>query len=201
MTATEEDRRIGRPRSAAADEAIIEAAVDEFVEYGYRGISFEGVAARAGVGKTTVYRRYASRLELVMAACDRICEQKGPTPDTGALRTDLLELARGYRRMMTSTTAGKAIPAMMASKVHEPELAEAHEAWLRERRVAAREMIQRAIERGELPKDADAEVCLDQITGPIFYRIFVTNDPIGDKYIERLVDRAMRGEATPAGDR
>ena len=97
------ERRLGRPRSAEADEAILDAAVDAFIEGGWEGLTFEGVAARAGVGKTTIYRRYASRLDLVIAAAERLAEEKGEAPDTGTLRGDLIALAEAHLWMLTET--------------------------------------------------------------------------------------------------
>ena len=91
----------GRPRSTEADEAILEAAIDAFVEQGWNGLTIEGVAARAGVGKATIYRRYQSRMDLLFAAVRKLAQERDPVPDTGTLRGDLLALvASEYRERL-----------------------------------------------------------------------------------------------------
>lgn len=189
---------IGRPRSAEADKAILEAATGLYTELGYDGLTVEGVAARAGVGKTTVYRRYPSKLDLVMAAAEHLSAIKGPTPDTGSLRGDLLELARGYRRLLTSD-AGRAIPVTIAAATRNPELAAAHRRFIHRRRKESMAVIARGVERGELPADTDVEMCVDLVTGPLFYRTFVSLDTVGDRYVASLVDAVLRAAGATRG--
>src|SRR5215510_15442266 len=105
-------RKPGRPRSAEADEAILDAAIDAFVELGWNGLTIEGVATRAGVGKATIYRRYESRMDLLFAAARKLAQERDAVPDTGALRTDLLALVESFVAMMGSTRHGQAIPEM-----------------------------------------------------------------------------------------
>jgi AcrR family transcriptional regulator len=188
-----EARRLGRPRSAACDAAILDAAIELFVEIGYEGFTMEAAAARAGVGKATLYRRYGTKLELVMAAAQRLGEQKGPIPDTGAVREDLLGLARGYRRMLTATDAGRAFPAMLAAKARHPELERAHTRFVSERRRASFVVVTRATERGELPAGTDPGLLVDLLHAPLFYRVFVSGEPVTDRYLLQLVDSVLAG--------
>ncbi len=181
----------GRPRSTEADEGILAAAMELFCEQGYDALSVEGVACRAGVGKSTIYRRYPSKLDLVMAAIDRAKEGMIPTPDTGSLRDDLQAFAAGYTAMLHSPTVGRAIPMMLAAKVRSPELAAAHEAFVSGRRSAIYSVIERGIDRGELPADSDPTVIADMLTGALFSRVFVTGQPVDDVYVKSLVDRLL----------
>lgn len=185
------ERRIGRPRSATADQAILDAAIELFIELGYDGLTMEGVAARAGVGKTTVYRRYPGKVDLVMAAAERLSRQKGPTPDTGTLRGDLLALARGFRRMLT-TDAGRAIPATLAANARNPELALAHRSFIAQRRADSAAVVTRAIARGELGSEVDVDLLLDLLTAPLFLRAFITGQSLDDAYLGALVDGVIR---------
>ena len=185
------ERRIGRPRSAAVDQAILDAAVELFIELGYDGLTMEGVAVRAGVGKTTVYRRYPGKVELVMAAAERLSRQKGPTPDTGTLRGDLLALARGFRRMLM-TDAGKAIPATLAANARNPELALAHRNFIAQRRADSAGVISRAVARGELAAEVDVDLVLDLLTAPLFLRAFITGQSLDDAYLASLVAAVLR---------
>jgi AcrR family transcriptional regulator len=191
-------RKRGRPRSAEADEAILEAAIDAFVELGWNGLTIEGVAARAGVGKATIYRRYESRMDLLFAAARRLAQERDVVPDTGALRTDLLALVQSFVRMMGSTRHGQAIPEMVAATAKHPELNEPYREFLSDRRNAWRAAIGRGIDRGELPAGVDRELLVDQLVGPLFYRALVSHEPIDDAYVDRLVDTVLRAVAADA---
>jgi AcrR family transcriptional regulator len=183
--------RAGRPRSTEADDAILDAALDQFCEFGYDGLSVERVAARAGVAKTTIYRRYPTKLDLVMAAIDRAKEDLIEPEGSGCLRDDLLAIARSYLAMLESPTIGRAIPMMLASKARSDELAEAHAEFVRARRRSTHELIRRGIERGELPVGTDPTIIADALTGAIFTRIIVTGQSIDDTYLVALVDRLL----------
>ncbi len=185
-------RRRGRPRSVEADEAILEAAIDAFVEHGWNGLTIEGVAARAGVGKATIYRRYESRMDLLFAAARRLAEERDPVPDTGTLRGDLLALVAGFAAMMSGTRHGQAIPEMVAATAKNPELNPPYREFLSDRRNAWRTVIGRGIERGELPGHVDQELLVDLLVGPLFYRALVSHVPIDAEYRERLLDAALR---------
>jgi AcrR family transcriptional regulator len=186
-------RRIGRPRSTECDRAILDAAIEVFVEQGYDALTMEGVATRAAVGKATVYRRYPTKLDRVMAAAEQLGERKGPIPDTGAVRGDLLALGRNYRRFLTGTDTGRAIPAMVAAKARCAELADAHSRYVAQRHAASTVVIERAIARGELPRTVDAGLVVEMVFAPLFHRVLVSGLPVPDAYLERLVDTVLAG--------
>ena len=192
-TVVEEARRPGRPRSVEVDASILEAATELFTEVGYDGLCVEGVAARAGVSKATIYRRYPGKVELVIAAAEALGRSvKGPTPDTGSVRGDLRALGRSYRRLLEHSAVGRAIPAMIVARHRDPELADAHRAFCTDRRVEAAAVVHRGIARGELRSDADVELVVDLVAGPLFYRILVNGDPPDDTYVDRQVDAVLR---------
>ena len=186
------DARRGRPRSSEADAAILDAAAELFCDFGYDALSVEGVAAKAGVGKSTIYRRYPTKLDLVMAASVHMGAGKAPTPETGVLRADLLAIVRAYARMLKESSVGRAIPMMIAAKAQNPELAAAHDAFVASRRGVSIGVIQRAIDRGDLPAGTDPDLVSDLLTGPIFLRAFVSGQPMTDRYLESLVDAILR---------
>lgn len=191
----EDERRPGRPRSTEADEAILAAATDAFIELGWDGLTIEGVAARAGVGKTTIYRRYPCRLDLLLAATRRLAQEKDQAPDTGSLRGDLVALVESYLRMLTGSRSGRAIPVMVAATARSPELATAYTEFIAERRAASAVAIERAIRRGELPIDVDVALLLDLLAAPVFYRAFVSREPADDAFVTNLVDTLLRAFA------
>lgn len=151
-------RSLGRPRSARAHQAILDATIDLFVEQGYQGMSIEGVAARAGVGKTTIYRRWTSKGDLILDAIEELLFDVHPR-DTGSLRDDLADLLVQLQTVLTSSRFGEVFPRMV------PEIAAGSplgRAWLEQviepRFAILRSMLRRGVDRGELPKDVDLEV-------------------------------------------
>lgn len=181
----------GRPRSTVADAAILEAATELFCDLGYEGLSIEGVAAKAGVAKTTIYRRYPTKLDLVMAVNGCLSTGMVAQPDTGTLRDDLVAIASGFHTMLSQTNAGRAIPKILAAKLANPELARAHEAFVAGRRDITVGVIRRGIERGELPAETDPMLIADLITGALFLRVFVTGQPVTRRYLDALVDQIL----------
>ena len=185
--------RPGRPRSAEADDAILDAALDQFCEFGYDGLSVERVAAGAGVAKTTIYRRYPTKLDLVMAALERAKEGARAPEGSGSLREDLLDMARSYHAMLESRTIGRAIPMMLASKARSDELAGAHAEFVRARRAPGHELIRQGIARGELPARRGSGDDRRHALRRDLHRVFVTGQPTGEDYLVALVDRILAG--------
>jgi AcrR family transcriptional regulator len=185
-------RRPGRPRSARADAAILEAAIDAFVDRGWDALTIEGVAARAGVSKSTIYRRYPCRVDLLLAAARRLAQERDAVPDTGTLRTDLVEMVSSFVRMVTTTRTGQAIPMMVAATAKHPELAAPYREFLAERRAAWRVVVDRGIVRRELRPGVDVELVIDLLVGPLFYRTCVSHQPIDAGWVTALVDSVLR---------
>lgn len=184
------ERRPGRPRSIACDEAILRAALDEYAERGYEGMSVDAVAARAGVGKATIYRRYQSKTELVVAAASAAAHEDW-TPATGAdLRADLRAVLEKVRSVF-GTTAGRAARMVLADSLSHPDLADAFHALVAQRRAPTRRIIERAIERGEVSPRVDAGVIADMLGGPVFYRMLISGDPVDDAYLDAIVDTVL----------
>ncbi len=190
-------RAPGRPRSSTADAKIIEAAVDSLEADGFDGLTVDGVAARAGVSKATIYRRYPSKIDLVLAAAQQ-CIGDIPIPlDTGSLRGDLEAMAQKLVALVATTPAGRIMPMLVAEISRNPELREAFRNYIGCRRGISMEIAQRAIARGELRADTDVEVMVDVLAGPIFYRSLVSGGPLDDHFVRHLVDAVTRAYAAP----
>jgi AcrR family transcriptional regulator len=185
------ERRPGRPRSVAADEAILQATLDEYAERGYEGMSVDAVAARAGVGKATIYRRYKSKTDLIVAAGSAVVHEDWVAPAGDDLRADLRAVL-AHLRDGFSTTAGRAARMVVADSWSHPELAEAFQGLVAQRRASTRRIIDKAIERGELAANLDAEVVTDLFAGPVFYRLFISGAPIDDVYLDSIIDSVLR---------
>jgi AcrR family transcriptional regulator len=187
------ERPRGRPRSAIADRAIREAAVDLFAERGFEGFSVEDVADRAGVSKATVYRRYPSKVDLVVEAGSCLATDVVRFPDTGNLRDDVRGLARSLVNAFENTRAGKMMPVMTFERRRYPELDDRYRKFLADRKARTRAVLRRAVDRGELPDDTDIGVMSSMLVGPIFHRLMITQEPMNDAFVDALVDALLRG--------
>ncbi len=183
----EAPRAPGRPRSADADTAIMRATLELLVEEGFRGLSVEAVRQRAGVGKATIYRRFADKEALVRATMALMHAQL-ELPDTGTLRGDLesawsqaYELAAGARERLM-------VARLLVDAAHDPDLfALFRETLVERRRGAMLAMIGRAVDRGELRPGLDPELIVDLLAGPMIYRVLIDAGDVPDP-----VGRAMR---------
>lgn len=173
------------PRVARSCARIVDATRAELADRGYAGLTIEGVAARAGVGKATVYRHYANKASLVAAAMEA-APSPGPVPDTGDLRRDVLAILTGLVER-TSTGDATLLPVLVDAAERDAVLAEHRHTWVRARRRPLRLALQAGIARGELPASADLELLADLLTGPLFYRRFVSRTPIDRDYLATLV--------------
>jgi AcrR family transcriptional regulator len=184
----------GRPRSQEADRAILNATVELLADRGLAAMSIEEVAARAGVGKTTIYRRWPSKGLLALDAFVTSFREEQPLPDTGTLRGDLLSALTAWVRAVTQTPMGTMLTSLIAEAQHDPEL---RGAW-RDRvieplRRQHRIMLERAVARGEIPASVDAEVVLDLFFGAAEHRLLLGHLPMTDAFIGTVVDVILGG--------
>lgn len=193
----EAHRPPGRPRSTEADRAILRAAVDLLADEGYGGVTMEGVAARAGVGKATVYRRWPCKSALVVDAVTACRESGIHPPDTGSARADLLVFVRGFLNHLRTSDAGRVMPALVAELSRSPELAQAfREGFVQPRRAKVLEAVRRGVDRGEVRAGVDPELVADGVVAVLLHRFLVTGMEIDDDLPERLVDMLWRGIAS-----
>jgi AcrR family transcriptional regulator len=188
----------GRPRSAEADRAILAATVDLLAERGLAAMSIEEVAARAGVGKATIYRRWPSKGLLALDAFVISFRAQQPLPDTGSLRGDLLSALHAWVRAVTQTAMGPMLTGLIAEAQHDPEL---RWAWrdrvLEPMRTQHRVMLDRAISRGEIAASVDKDVVLDLFFGAAEHRLLLGHLPMTGEFIAEVVDMILTGIAGP----
>ena len=172
---TESPRRTpGRPRSEASHQAIIRATLELLLETGYRALTMEGVRARAGVGKATIYRRWSSKAELVRDAIVFMHDDVA-APDTGSLRGDYGGMAARVRSAAHRSGAATLMPRLLGDVADDPELrAIFYDNLVEPRRAQMRTVLQRAVERGEIRDDVDVELMIDLFAGPVIYRLLIT---------------------------
>ena len=191
-------RKPGRPRSAQAHQAILQATLHLLAEDGYSGLTLEGVAARAGVGKTTIYRRWNSKEELVMDAI-RSIHLEVPIIDTGNFRQDILTMLRNTMALNSPVIQG-----LLLKTLSEIESNPAIVQVFQERLVAPRfarllQMIERAKARGEIRAELDTALILSLLGGPYFFLVlfnqFRSAFPAPTDFPEQLVDAILHGIA------
>jgi AcrR family transcriptional regulator len=170
--------RGGRPRSAEAEQAILQAALETLGSEGYGSFSIEAVAARAGVGRPTVYRRWPSKLELAVEAVIRLAPPLIAN-DTGNPLTDLRTLIADLLPELTSSAGGRALMALVTDpEVHAQFARYLGEHYLDSRRAVLRRLISQAVAAGQLPPGTDPELLIDMILGTITYRWLTTGMPV-----------------------
>ncbi len=176
-------RRRRAPAGAAVlredvTEAIRAAVFEELAAVGYARMSIEGIARRAGVGKTAVYRRWRSKLHLVLDVVSALAVQGLPAPDTGSLEGDLRLLYEVTSRALRHPVASQIIPDLQAEAARNPEIAEVLRKTLREGQDGvASKILAAAAERGELAAGLDTDLALDLISGPLYWRSVVIRSP------------------------
>ncbi len=181
----------GRPRSEEAHQAILEATLELLVEVGFSALTVEGVASRAGVGKATIYRRWASKLPLVVEAFGQLPGFE--EVDTGNVAEDLKQMLRGYIQVFNSTPLASALPSLAGERAHNPELSELFDPVSRQRRQPLRHALERGVARGELPADLDLELAADLVVGPIAVSLFYKGGKLSPRMVGPMVDLALSG--------
>jgi AcrR family transcriptional regulator len=186
--------RPGRPRSTAARRAVLTAALELVAEHGYGSLTMEGIAARAGVAKTTVYRSWPGKAAVVM---DAVADGSGTQlafPDTGSAEADLRDQMSRVAALFTDDSFAKPFVGLLADSQHDPALAEAVRDWLiTSRRSGAAEVLRRGVERGELRADLDVPLAIDALYGALYYRLLVTHEPLSPAYAAAVLDEVLRG--------
>jgi AcrR family transcriptional regulator len=191
--------RARRPggRSARVRSAAIAATLAELAEAGYADLSLGSVARRAGVHKTTLYRRWGSKEELVLEAMLERAGEQISVPDTGSVREDLVELARTAAANASSPEVAAMARAVVAQSPHDPRLASANQRFWAQRLALDGGIVERAIERGEVAAETQPSRVIESVLGPIHLRLLLTGEPVDGSFLEGVVDVVVDGVRTP----
>jgi AcrR family transcriptional regulator len=183
-------------RSEDARQAVLRAADDLLVERGFAGVTVEGIAAAAGVGKQTIYRWWTSKTEILLDVfLEDAAEQLTPV-DHGDLGRDLREHLKALAAFLREDDAGAVFKALIGHAQHDEEFAVTLRArYLDAQRSRDRLPLERAIARGELPADLDTAVAVDRLVGPVYHRALITGDPVNAAFVDTLVDAFLREAA------
>jgi AcrR family transcriptional regulator len=192
----------GRPRRAAAREAIIESTLALLAERGFQTTTIEAIATRAGVGRNTIYRRWSSKEELIADALDELAAPLDVRED-GDLRSRLLERIRDFVRIFADPLFGRLLPGVLGELQRNPEFARVYaDRVVHPRRQALVDLLTEARDRGELRTNADVEHVTDLLAAPPFVRLLPLDlPPVGERYAEELLDSIWRGIAPSPNQR
>jgi AcrR family transcriptional regulator len=195
------DVRKGRPRSSEAHRRILDAARELLSEEGFSDLRLEHVAARAGVGKATIYRRWGSKEAL---AQELLAELAGPhiaVAETGDTREELLAAVGNPMRAVTDTPFGPVIRALLSQIAVNPTLGDPFRATVvQARRDEIGRVIAHGIARGDLRPDADPSIATELLVGPVYFRLMFGGD-LDDAFAERIVDAVLAGFRRPRADK
>ena len=192
----------GRPRSERARTAILEAAGELMLAGGLRAATVDGIAARAGVSKATVYRWWPSRGAVALDGFLHQVEDTIQVPEGASTHDALVHQLRALVGLLRDTPSGSLLRALTAQAESDPEVAAAlRDQWLAPRHAATVAILERALAAGELRADADISVALDQLFAPLYHRLHYGHEPLTDDLPDLLVTQLMRGlSLEPARD-
>jgi len=184
----------GRPRDSSAHQAILAATLELLDEVGYQRLTIEGVAKRARVGKSTIYRWWESKLDLLLEAAAPHLEI-GLVPDTGNTRRDLAAGIRQAIDTYSDRVAADVIFVVIADLEEDPRLRDIfRKTWVLPWRTSMAQAIERGVSRGDLPRALDVQFVIDVLVGTIFQRVLIVPQPMTKGLAKRLVDLVMEGK-------
>jgi AcrR family transcriptional regulator len=182
---TSQDPRIERSRRV-----ILEAVLEELGAVGYGSLTIEGVAARAGVGKSTIYRHWPGKLALVEDAF-RTLKAQALIPDSGSLRDRMVAFLEELATLVEESTYSACMPALIDAAERDPQVRAFHCEFSAERRAVLVDVLRDAVTRGELPADTEPELLADALVGPIVLRRLMSYEPFDPKLVPALVDQVL----------
>jgi AcrR family transcriptional regulator len=178
-------------RSARVRAAVRDATLAELADKGYAGLTVEGVAARSGVHKTTVYRRWTGVRGLIADALDLASAEPWPVPDSGTVQGDLRALARLVVTGFTDPGQGPVSAAFVSAAMQDAGAARALHDFFMVRHEQSAALVTRAVARGELPEGVDPAEVVRFAVAPLYYRLFISREPVDAAVADRAADAAL----------
>lgn len=175
------------PRVIRSKQAVIEAALELLSERGVTATTVEAISERSGVAKTTIYRHWPGKPEVVLDAI-RTLISPPDDPDTGSLRQDLYILTEGLARALGESRMAALIPSLIAAAERDAAFAALHRNFVAAQHQVVRDVCLRGVGRGELPAGTDVDEVVVLLAGPLFYRRSVTHDRLDAGFSQRVVD-------------
>jgi AcrR family transcriptional regulator len=192
-TITENQKSAGRPRSSEADQAILETTIRLLMEQGYDAMSMEGVATAAGVGKTTIYRRYPGKRELVVAAVSSLASTVELPPDSGDTRAELYKIMHDTYEIIESRGLFSLLGTLLAKEREDPMLLDLFRKLVIGPRIAViSTVVRRGVERGTVRTDVDLSTVVQMLAGSMFAHHVIGGAP-DDHWFSGMIDTLWSG--------
>lgn len=188
VAATEKtiDRRVRRSR-----ETVLAATSALLFERGYAGASVDEISRRSGVAKTTIYRHWPTRTDLLRDACSTIGTPL-EEPDTGSLETDLIALMTELGQMLQTARWPSVLPSIIDAAERDPDIAEMYSKLQHGYSAPLAAVLHRAVKAGELPERTDVAMLIAALTGPLFYRRWFSRDLLTEAFVTQIVRQVIR---------
>jgi AcrR family transcriptional regulator len=202
MTERESHHGNRHGRSQEARRAVLAAADDLLAERGFAATTIEGIAARAGVAKQTIYRWWPSKVDILLDVLGDDMQAHLTVPDLGDLERELVQAVNGWAVFLAESDPGAVLRALTGQAQHDPELAaRLRTEQLSRQRERDRAPLERAVARGELPAGLDLDVAVAELVGPVHYRVLVTGEPVGPEVAAELVATFLRAHRVEVAGR
>jgi AcrR family transcriptional regulator len=177
---------------------VLRTVGELLLDEGIADLTFERVARLSGVSKTTLYKWWPSKGALALDGYFHAVQETLAFPDTGDIRTDLLDQLHAFVRLMTTTPGGRILAELVGESQTDKDLAIAYRTlYSSGRRALAGERLTKAQEQGQLRADVDVQVVVDQLWGAVYHRLLIPDEPLTDAFVEALVDNLLNGIAVP----
>lgn len=178
------------PRIARTREAVVAATAELLADDGFERVTIEGIAERSGVARSTIYRNWPTKADLLIEAFDQLCAFPD-IPDLGSLEDELRLLGAELVRGLSAEAWGRALPSLVGAAAHDPELVEAQRMFSDRRRSVVGAAFTRAADRGEISGGVDVRELAEAFAAGFFFRRLMTHGPLDDALIERQVRTAV----------
>lgn len=180
------DERVRRSRRT-----VLAATAELLFERGFAGASVDEISRRSGVAKTTIYRHWPTRVDLLRDACSTLGTPQN-VPDTGNFETDVTALVTDLAQLLRTAKWTSVLPSIIDAAERDPDIADMYSKLQHGYSAPFETAILRAVGRGELPKDTDTAMLIAALTGPLFYRRWFSRDPLTDAFAKQIVQRIVR---------
>ena len=177
-------------RVRRSKESVLRATSELLTESGLGGVSVEEVSRRSGVAKTTIYRHWATRADLVIDACSQI-NTKQDVPDTGSFEGDITAFLTSMATLLCTARWSSVVPSIIDAAERDPDIAQIHSIIQRGHAAPLQEIIARSVRNGEIPMSTDPSTLIAALLGPLFYRRWFSREPLDDTFVKAVVQNVI----------
>jgi AcrR family transcriptional regulator len=179
------------PRVLRSRERVLAATLDLLTEGGLGGLTFDEVAKRSGVARTTIYRHWPNRNALIIDACLRMTDGDEEPPDTGSLEGDVKAILTNLAELLVTARWSSILPSIVDAAERDPEIAEVHSRLQRWHAAPLQAALERAVLRGEIPPDVDLAAIAAALRGPLYFRRWFSRDPLDDRFVNLIAQSVL----------